>query len=206
MVHEDAIVLTPKPKQRSLFQHVGTTEISVNTPDTCLCFSCCSKGTEPVSQFCVPGNILVLCSCVLPQGWRFVNCLQLFLQICLLRLLQGHVCKIDCSFLSGHIISQHHLSPSGLLISLFTCFSGHVMQMISCKLSWLQSDCVPPNTNFPLPRVYLEIIVLISFCKLCFGHEYSLQNFPYPPDSDGFSLNQARIKRNSLQTLFSGFW
>lgn len=87
MVHEDAIVFTPKPKLLSLFQHVGTAIISVNTEATCLCFCCCSKGTEPVSHFRVPGNILVLCSCVPLQGWRFVNCLQLFLKICLFRLL-----------------------------------------------------------------------------------------------------------------------
>lgn len=59
MVHEDAIVFTPKPKLFSLFQHVGTAVSSVNIQATCLHFCCCSKGTDSVSLFRVSGSILV---------------------------------------------------------------------------------------------------------------------------------------------------
>lgn len=36
MVHEDAIVFTPKPKLLSLFQHVSTAVIRANTQAACL--------------------------------------------------------------------------------------------------------------------------------------------------------------------------
>lgn len=81
----------------------------------------------------------------------------------------GHFCKIDLSFLYGHEISLHHSSPSGFLIFLFTYCSGHVMQMVSCRLSRLQSNCIPSHIYFPLPGVYLETMVLLQFLSARFA-------------------------------------
>lgn len=52
---------------------------------------------------------------------------------------------------------------------LFTYCSGHVMQMISCRLFWLQPNCVTSHSNFPLSGVYLEIIVLFLFVSASFA-------------------------------------